>query len=146
MVLINTNGILHVYTSPEQILHEFVQQRLVVYTQRKHALIEQYSEQINEVCTRKRFLTKVLENELSIFRQPKDAVCRQMEQHGFPLSLLKVPIDSFTHDNLHALNEKAALLQEQLTRYQSMSPVQFYEHDLTTLQQHAPFRCRKRAR
>jgi DNA topoisomerase-2 len=84
MHLHNSEGHIKKYKNPNEILLEFYETRLMMYTKRKEYLIRKLSKELDILKWKKLFIEYVLDNKIVIYKQKKDNIIAKLVELGFP--------------------------------------------------------------
>ena len=102
LVLFNADGYVVKYDNIESLMDDFCHHRYTAYERRKKLLMDELREEIKAEQLKIDFLTAVLSEDpverLVIQKNPQ--VREQMTARGFPVSFLKMSLDSITYDGL----------------------------------------------
>jgi DNA topoisomerase-2 len=132
-----TKGI-HKYTSPEEILKDFVELRLEHYKKRKAHLID-VLEKKAEICGHKsKFVSMVIEGKLVVFKRKKVELENEMSS-TFPKIdgswdyLLNTRTVEYTEERVKALMEDAKQAKEDLERMLKTSHITMWKNDIKNM-------------
>tara|TARA_B110001450_G_C17550104_1_gene452290 strand:- start:306 stop:728 length:423 start_codon:yes stop_codon:yes gene_type:complete len=137
MTAFNANGTIERYNSPLEIIRQFVNVKLHHYDLRKTYLLKIWSQQIQELKYKIKFMHKVMDDEIIVFRKSKSCIIQQLAAHHFPSnihdSLLNITISAFTSDHLRKLDEKYTQLNADVDTLQSTSLKALWTGELKNL-------------
>ena len=137
MTAFNANGTIERYNSPLEIIRQFVNVKLHHYDLRKTYLLKIWSQQIQELKYKIKFMHKVMDDEIIVFRKSKSCIIQQLAAHHFPSnihdSLLNITISAFTSDHLRKLDEKYTQLNADVDTLQSTSLKALWTDELKNL-------------
>eukprot|EP00954_Amorphochlora_amoebiformis_P014926 1166741-Amorphochlora_amoeboformis.AAC.1 len=85
IVLFDSNGQLHRYNSPEDILKEFYDVRMDFYEKRKEYLVETLSNEVKKLSNKARFIRAVIDGDVVIQRKKKAEIIDQLQEQGYAL-------------------------------------------------------------
>jgi len=132
-----TKGI-HKYTSPEEILKDFVELRLEHYKMRKAHLID-VLEKRTEMCGHKsKFVSMVIEGKLVVFKRKKQDLEKEMSS-TFPLIdgsldyLLNIRTVEYTEERVKALTDEAKQASEDLEKMLKTSHITMWKNDIKNM-------------
>jgi len=132
-----TRGI-HKYTSPEEILKDFVELRLDHYKKRKAHLID-VLEKRAEMCDHKsKFVSMVIEGKLVVFKRKKQELEEEMSS-TFPKIdgnwdyLLNTKTVEYTEERVKALMEEAKQAKEDLEKMLKTSHITMWKNDIKNM-------------
>ena len=145
MYLFNHQGVMTKYASPLEIIQEFAQQRLALYSRRKAYLLDQLNQQLTKISARVRFLQKIIDPEdpFTVNNRPKTAIEADLQSDDFPLVgsppsynyLLNQPIWSLTKEKLQQLLKEKNRLEEQINHLQATTEHQMWTTELDQIDQ-----------
>jgi len=134
MVLFDKNGKIRKYDTVFDIICEFCQVRLDLYTKRKNYLLSDLSRRILINKNKERFLLEVMDNILLINRRKEEAIVKELNEKGYDKEitagdngeendkgynyLLRLPVRFFTDEKIEELKSEIFKLEK--------------EHDLLT--------------
>jgi DNA topoisomerase-2 len=84
MHLHDADGHIKKYTNPLEILNEFYETRLMMYTKRKEYMIGKLSRELDILKWKKIFIEHILDGKIIIYRQKKDIIIEKLSELGFP--------------------------------------------------------------
>jgi DNA topoisomerase-2 len=132
-----TKGI-HKYTSPEEILKDFVELRLEHYKMRKAHLID-VLEKRTEMCGHtSKFVSMVIEGKLVVFKRKKQDLEKEMSS-TFPLIdgsldyLLNIRTVEYTEERVKALTDEAKQASEDLEKMLKTSHITMWKNDIKNM-------------
>ncbi len=111
MNLFDKDNIIRKYTSPLEIIKSWYDVRKELYVGRKANQLKVLVRKINETSDMIKFMEKVMNDEIKVFRIPKQKIEQQCEQFGLKRRnggykyLTSIPLDSFTEEELVKLNK-----------------------------------------
>lgn len=137
MIAFNTEGVVTKYADPNDILVDFFKYRIGMYAARKTRILDDLQAQIRVVSARLRFIELVVNDKITVFKQPRAAVQAQMVEHAFPGdvqdSLLSIPISKFTSDEVEKLRGDLDSLTDQVRTAEQTSTAEMWVADLDKL-------------
>lgn len=89
MWLYDSKGIIRKYASPQDILNEFYELRLEMYTKRKNHLMGKLQNELDILQYKMKFIKFVLEGKIVVFRQKKSAIIEKLIEFKFPKLITK---------------------------------------------------------
>ena len=95
MYLYDPNGIIKKYYSPQDILNEFYQVRLDMYTKRKNYLLNKLNNEVDILQYKMKFIQYVLDGKIIVFKQKKTVILDKLIELKFP----KLAISNKIADN-----------------------------------------------
>jgi len=108
------NGEICKYKSIKSILQDYIEGRLELYETRRIYCIQKYEDELKYISNKIRFLEMIMNDELIIYRKKKELVIKELEELKFDRKendynyLVKIPIDTFTEENLEKLYKEAS--------------------------------------
>ena len=90
MWLYNYNGIIKKYTSPQDILSEFYQVRLDMYTKRKNWLKNKIQNELDILEYKMKFIQYVLDGKIIVFKQKKSVIIDKLIELKFPKLVTRI--------------------------------------------------------
>jgi len=126
------------YNSPLDIIREFAKRRLGLFKDRKAHVVDVLERRAAERSTRADFITKVVNEEIIVFKRPKKELKTEimtvMEVDAKVAdTLLDIKTHQYTHEAIHELQEQAQRGREQLRKMQKTSIRDMWEGDLEDL-------------
>ena len=113
MHLYTADGSVKKYNSPEEILKEFFNVRLQLYTKRKMNKIDKLSNELRYINARIKFIEDIIDGSLKIMNVPKQNVIDYLETNEFPLHdksydyLIRMPIHNLTYEKKEELKQES---------------------------------------
>ena len=132
-----TKGI-HKYTSPEEILEDFVELRLEHYKKRKAHLIDVLEKRAVMCDHKSKFVSMVIEGELVVFKRKKADLEEEMSPI-FPKIdgnwdyLLNTKTVEYTEERVRALMDEAKQAKEDLEKMMKTSHVTMWKTDIKNM-------------
>jgi DNA topoisomerase-2 len=142
MNLFDAREKLRKYATIYDIIEDYYIERLALYTKRKAAMLSQLANELRVLTNRARYIQEVLDDNLELRRQTKDAIFAKMTAHGYEhidgdtefKYLLKMPMDSVTDENVRHLLEERDTKQAQHQALQDTSIQELWTRDLDELE------------
>ena len=126
------------YSSPEEILSDFVKIRLEYYKKRKEHLISEY-EKRSRLCTHKAlFVQMVVDGKLRVFKRKRAELEGEMIRH-FPMIdgkfdyLLNIRTFQYTEEAVRELMQQAAQAEQELRDLKKLSHTDLWQMDIKKL-------------
>lgn len=129
------HGNLKKYSSPEEIISEFVPWRISIMEKRKAYQLQTLTEQIRFTSETIRFIQFYLDN-VSVFRNTsKKELISLLEKNGFVdyERLLSMSIWSLTRDKISELEDRHTSFQTKLSELKTVTPEDMYKKELKAL-------------
>jgi len=142
MNLFDAREKLRKYATIYDIIEDYYVERLALYAKRKAAMLSQLANELRVLTNRARYIQEVLDDNLELRRQTKDAIFAKMTAHGYEhidgdtefKYLLKMPMDSVTDENVRHLLEERDTKQAQHQALQDTSIQELWTRDLDELE------------
>jgi DNA topoisomerase-2 len=119
--LYNTVGQITKYNTTMDILNEFYQTRLMMYTKRKEYLIGRLNKELDILKYKKLFIEMVLDGRIIIYKQKKDIIIDRLIELSFPKLdtnnyeyITDIPLFNLTLEKINELNEKFNTKEQEL--------------------------------
>lgn len=129
MHLFNEKGIITKYNDVNYIIKNFVDIRLKYYNIRKEYLLHTWSEQLNTLGDKIRFIKLVINEDIIVFRRNKQNIKEQLENHEFSSKqfdeLLSIKLHAFTEEELVKLENEITKIKTNMNVLKQKS-----KHDL----------------
>ena len=143
MHLYTADGQIKKYDSPNEILIDFYNTRLQIYTKRKEYLIGKLSRELDILKWKKMFIENVLDNKIIIYKQKKASIIDRLVELKFPkLStnsdnsnisydyITDIPLFNLTQEKIDELNEKFNAKEEELKHIQTVTETEQWIYEL----------------
>jgi DNA topoisomerase-2 len=135
MVLLDLNNRPKRYDTVDSILEEYYNQRLYFYQKRKDYIIQQYTDRIQQIEGRYKFVILVIEGKIVVMNQKKDHIIDQMRSYGIDPELLKVvKLSELTHDEAYRLYDEIQATKKELSDVMNTRPEDLWIRDLDDLE------------
>lgn len=140
ITLFDEKGIITTYNSVEEVLYKFYGIRNELYKKRYSYLTDLYEAEIREISGKVMFITKIMGNELEIFRVSKEEVIKQLEEQKFSKIggsydyLLNLKIYSFTKEQISKLEKELKDKLEKLDAHKAKKYTDLWKEDLCNLE------------
>ena len=133
--LYNTLGQITKYNSTMEILMEFYETRLMMYTKRKEFLIGKLNKELDILKYKKLFIEMVLDGQIIIYRQKKDIIIERLIELKFPKLAITtndksyeyitdIPLFNLTQEKIDELNAKFNAKERELQKIQATTEIQ----------------------
>ncbi|MBF76254.1 hypothetical protein CMK20_19000 [Candidatus Poribacteria bacterium] len=150
MHLYNKDGVIHKYDTIYQIMDEHYYTRLNMYSRRKIYELNNLLEEIKLLEAKMRFIQKVIDEDIIIYRQSKDTIIQRLIELKFPFYenneiidfnletdiknhynyLLNLSIYNFTIEKLTELEENIIYKKGEYDKLQSLSNKDIWREEL----------------
>ena len=140
MHLYTADGSVKKYNSPEEILKEFFNVRLQLYTKRKLNKIDKLSNELQYINARIKFIEDIIDGSLKIMNVPKQNVIDYLETNEFPLHdksydyLIRMPIHNLTYEKKEELKQESENKLNVLEFIKAQSEHDAWNNDLEALE------------
>ena len=137
--LLDENGVITKYKSAEEILEKFVLLRLGFNKKRKDFLIKKFSDELEILNNKIRFLSEIMANNLVVFKKAKQELEKILENENYTKKddnysyLINMPIFSFTKETLDDLDKKKAKAIKNLESTETKTITDMFVEDLSSL-------------
>ena len=132
MYLLTPNGIKK-YASPEEILCDYLEQRVRVYALRKSHLLKKLKAEQTTLSLKAKFIMDVIEDRLVVFRRDRAELEADMERRGYPKELLSTKTYEYTRDEVAKLHGRIQEYQRELTALNESTVADLWEQNLSAL-------------
>lgn len=139
LTTIDENEKLKVFDCVEDMLVYFVDFRMGYYQKRKDYLIGKWTEELNEMIMRAKFIKAIISRKLVVNNVPKDEIVSWLDENKFDKIdgsysyLLNMPIHSLTKEKYDELLNKTKVKKEQIDEYSRKDTKEMYLEDLYEL-------------
>ena len=127
------------YDTPEEILLDYVELRVLFYKLRKKHLIEELTRCTSILEAKARFVEMVCAEQIKVFRQTVSHLNAQITQHQFPTVegthdyLLNIKTYQYTREHSDKLKQEAVKTRTELVELQKMTVTQLWQNNLSEL-------------
>lgn len=141
MHLFDKDGLIKKYDNVYAIINEWINNRYPWYTVRKNYIIKSITEELNIASNKHRFLTMIMNDELTVYKVPKQEIINKLINHGFIQVdnsynyLLNLPVTSFTKEMINKLEDTINTLTTKLNKVKQTSEKQMWINDLEEIEQ-----------
>lgn len=137
MHIYNHQGIIKKYHSVNEIIEEFYEVRLNVYEIRKKYNIEKYSNELNILEWKIKFINDILNNKIVIYKQKKDDIINKLVEYSYPKLendtydyLTNMQLFSLTYEKIEELEKKYKEKNLELEKIKTTSNIEQWKHEL----------------
>lgn len=147
MHLYNTEGKIDKYNTTEEILIEYYQTRLKMYTKRKDFLINKLTKELDILKWKKIFIENILDGTILIHKQKKESIINKLIELNFPkLSdntnsnennnsvsydyLINMQLFNLTFEKIQELNEKYNNKENELKQVINTTEIEQWNNEL----------------
>ncbi len=126
------------YSTPEEILLDFLEVRINYYKKRKEYMVNDLTMKKKQLDNKARFVKMVVDEELVIFKRKKDELIRNLESQKFDKLdesydyLLGIKTYQYTEEEIAKLNEEAVNTDRLLEQLKKTTVIQMYQSDLSS--------------
>lgn len=126
------------YTSVQEVLEDFFQQRLPYYDARRAHILATLQTQIDKLSHRMKFIQLVLEGRIIVYEpgsgqraRKKFEILAQMEAHGIPTYIYDdIHLKHLSYDDIEDLRQKIEGLVQDKTNVDNTTPAQMWVRDI----------------
>ena len=129
MYLMTPKGIKK-YSSPEEILNDYISIRRDVYQRRKDHLIRTMTDEMDVLTLKARFITDVIEDRLVVFRRDREDLETDMERRGYPKELLHTKTYEYTRDEVVKLHGRIEEYRREIQTLNASTVAELWEQNL----------------
>jgi DNA topoisomerase-2 len=134
MYLIGPNGSVKKYSTPEDILVDYIEMRISLYKERKRYILSELRNHVQSETLRARFIMEVANEELIIFKRSRASIEEDMKRRGFPLDLLvSVRTYQYTAEEIQKSLATIKKLKEEISTLEAMTVSNIWKQDLESL-------------
>lgn len=141
MHLFDKNGLIKKYNDVYEIINEWINNRYPWYTVRKNYIINSITNELNIAENKHRFLSMIMNDELTVYKVPKQEIVNKLSNLGFIQIdnsynyLLNLPVTSFTMEMIEKLENTIETLNTKLNKIKNTSEKQMWINDLEEIEQ-----------
>lgn len=146
MHLYNADGRIVKYGSPKDILSEFYDVRLRMYTKRKDYIIAKLEYELDVLTYKIKFIEHILDKKIIIERQKKDAIINKLIEYKFPRLdssfrsgdasydyLTNMYLFSLTEEKIEELRNKIRNKEQELATVRATTEIEMWRNELIEL-------------
>jgi len=139
LTTLDENGKLKIFDCVEDILVYFVDFRLGYYQKRKEYFIGKWTDELEELNMKAKFVKAIIDKKLVVSNKPKEEIVSWLETNSFKKIndsynyLLSMPIYSLTKEKYEELLQKAKAKKEQIVEFMKKGIKEMYLEDLYEL-------------
>jgi DNA topoisomerase II len=136
MHLFDAKNTMRKYTSPDEILKEFVKVKLDAYKRRKELLLSEWSDQETVLGYKVKFILQVMDDTIHVFRKSQAEITKQLKHHAYPAhlhdTLLGIRLYSFTSENVDKIENDLKQKRQEIAALKRTSVPDMWKHDLAS--------------
>jgi DNA topoisomerase-2 len=136
MYLVSPGGVKK-YKSPEEILVDYLEIRIKMYSRRRTHLIEKLTAEVSIMNHKARFIKMVTEGSLVVFRRSMTDIYKELKQYDFPepfwSKFMDIPTYQYTLEEVSKLTSKVQKLEHELDTLKRTSVSQLWKQNLDSL-------------
>lgn len=129
------------FDSPEDVIDAYLRVRHEVYVTRKKYQLKDLESDARKLSNKARFITAVLEDTIDLRGKKNANVCTMLSDMGFDVVdddesyayLVKMPMNSVTHENVERLNTERNAKLTELNELQKTTETQLWTRELAQL-------------
>ena len=133
MTLLDENNYPIIFNNVHDIMEKWYNFRLNKYKLRKENEIEKMKMYISKLNMKIKFIDLVLRDVITIFKKKKEDILNSMRSNDIDEELIKIPIHSFTQDEIHSLIKLRDEKQLFLDNYINTSAEYIWQSELVNL-------------
>lgn len=139
LTCLDERGKLIIFSNISDLIEYFVKFRMEFYSKRKEYLINKYSDELDFLSNRARFVKLIIDGKLKISNRPKAEITEDLQKlkfnevSGSYSYLLNMPIHSLTRETYENLMKEVESKTAQLEKVKTTEPIDMYKEDLTEL-------------
>ena len=139
LTCLDERGKLIIFSNVSDLIEYFVKFRMEFYSKRKAYLVGKYSDELDFLSNRARFVKLIIDGKLKINNRAKAEIVQDLqklkfnEQSGSYSYLLNMPIHSLTQETYESLMKDVEVKAAQLEKVKSTEPIDMYKEDLSDL-------------
>jgi DNA topoisomerase-2 len=133
MYLIGPKGSIKKYETPEQILVDYLEVRTRIYAKRKAYLLKKYTQDLETLQHRVRFIRMVCDGTLVVFRRRLDELEAELTRLGFPRDVLETKTHQYTYEEIVRLEKHLSMTRERLETLAATSVSDMWKQNLKSL-------------
>ena len=137
MHLYSSSGNIKKYNDVMEIITDFYEVRLMMYSKRKEYLIGKFGKELDVLKYKKLFIEMVLDNKIVIYKQKKSDIINKLVEYKFPKLqndsydyLTDMPLFNLTYEKIEELNDKVKNKEEELMKVKSTSETDQWKMEL----------------
>ncbi len=138
MCLMTQDGIKY-FDSPEEIIFEYAKTRMYYYKLRKKNIRESLSEKLELLKTKALFIQLVISDQITIFRQSKKDIEKNLEKHNLPTKfwdhLFNIKTYQYTCEEIEKLNNQVNDITTELDIVTNTTVSDMWKNDLISFQE-----------
>jgi DNA topoisomerase-2 len=142
MHLFDVDNKIKKYDDPNDIIRDFLKNKLEFVKKRKNHLIKIYDEELHILKYKNRFLEEIIDDKLDIFRKSKKDTENILQKSGYPKIensysyITSIQVSSFTSENLLELDNKIKNITDKKISLDSKSCKDLALDDLNNLKKY----------
>jgi DNA topoisomerase-2 len=126
---------IHKYTSPEEILIDFVEIRLLTYKKRKLHLLQVLEQRALKSDNMSKFVDMVINERLIVFKRKRNELESEMTRYFHRIDnsydyLLNIKTYQYTHEAVQSLREETAKTKIELEKMKNTTHLEMWKTDL----------------
>jgi DNA topoisomerase-2 len=139
LTCLDERGKLIIFSNVSDLIEYFVKFRMEFYSKRKAYLINKYSDELDFLSNRARFVKLIIDGKLKISNRPKAEITEDLQKlkfnevSGSYSYLLNMPIHSLTRETYENLMKEVESKTAQLEKVKTTEPTDMYTDDLIEL-------------
>ncbi len=138
LVGFDKNNIIRKYENVEQIINDFFEYRLELYSKRRLYILDNINKKIEYLSEKARFVNLIINEELVINKKKKDDLYNELTQLKFTIieDLLNMKIYSLTREKIDEINNEIQKLKNEYTELLNKSPKDLWLEELNIIEKY----------
>lgn len=137
MYLIGPNGAVKKYSTPEEIIVDYIELRINLYKKRKTDMIRKLRADMFWIQTKLDFITGVINGTIKVLNEPMESIKTQLRKRKFEdeyvPKLMDIKTYNYTHEEVVRLKELSDRKREEVVLLNETSVVQMWKNNLSEL-------------
>lgn len=136
---LDENGLLKIFSSPEEIVEYFVSFRLEYYQKRRERMLARFADELQNLINKCKFIKAIISGKLVVSSRKKDEIEQDLIKYKFSQEggtfdyLLRMPIHSLTQEKFEELMEQAKKKEQEAEAVKNTTAKEMYVKDLKEL-------------
>lgn len=131
--VIDENGKLRNFETPQDLIEYFTKFRLTLYAERKKRLVKILSEKLSKNNDLVKFIELICKGKLRIRNRSKKEIKKDMDSYSLPMELISTPMSRCTQEERDALLKENERMKKELEYIQKTPEKKMYLNDLEKL-------------
>ena len=119
------------YETAEVIMEDFYGKRLIMYERRREYLLKNFTEQIEELKSKRLFIQLIIDEKIVVFKRNKESIHVDMDKHKLPHELLsRTNLSHLSSDDINGLNKDIKEIETTYTDLKNKTASKIWMDDL----------------